>query len=170
MDSRRGQEENTSRRTYVVGLSSVSGPAVDIQRALARCRTAASFCRLRIGQPCDSYATPALDHLPTHRDDANRAGILHVTAQDRPGCSVDARARYDERHAGSSRHRGRHSIDRARALRFGVQRRSAAGRETWASFQESDTTSTGLCRRRSNIAAVSLIWTSDGRLASLPRC
>src|SRR5262245_13837980 len=52
------------------------------------------------------------------------------------------------------------------------QRRSATGRETLASLQESDTTSssTGLCRRTSNIAAVSLIWVSDGRLASLPRC
>src|SRR5262245_28072142 len=52
------------------------------------------------------------------------------------------------------------------------QRRSATGRETLASLQESDTTSssTGLCRRTSNIAAVSLIWVSDGRLASVPEC
>ena len=66
----------------------------------------------------------------------------------------------------------RRAADSARAIRPRLQRRSAAGRATFASLHASDTTSssTGLWRRTSNRAAVSLIWASVGRLASLPRC
>ena len=113
-----------------------------------RARATAALSRAQCGPPDNRFHA------------AERSGM----------CGLDASARYLVGNAEARRHRRRGPPDCTSTIRAGVQRPSAACRETLASLQPSDTISTGLCRLTSNAAAVSLICASVGRLASLPRC